>query len=70
MNKTSVYSSLLLLLCFNVTLISANEVRVYNWSDYIDYSVIDDFEASTGIEVIYDVFDSNEVLEGLSLIHI
>ena len=44
--------------------ISANEVRVYNWSDYIDYSVIDDFEVSTGIEVIYDVFDSNEVLEG------
>ena len=64
MSKTSVCSSLLLLLCFNATLISANEVRVYNWSDYIDYSVIDDFEASTGIEVIYDVFDSNEVLEG------
>ena len=42
----------------------AEEVRVYNWSDYIDQSVIDQFEESTGIEVIYDVFDSNEVLEG------
>ncbi len=64
MSKILVYSFLLSILCFNATVISANEVRVYNWSDYIDYSVIDDFETSTGIEVIYDVFDSNEVLEG------
>jgi putrescine transport system substrate-binding protein len=39
------------------------EVRIYNWSDYIDESVLEDFTKETGIEVIYDVFDSNEVLE-------
>lgn len=39
------------------------EVRVYNWSDYIDPSVLDDFTKKTGIKVIYDVFDSNELLE-------
>ena len=44
--------------------INAEEVRVYNWSDYIDQSVINQFEDETGIDVIYDVFDSNEVLEG------
>jgi putrescine transport system substrate-binding protein len=38
-------------------------VNVYNWSDYIDESVIADFTAETGIKVQYDVFDSNEVLE-------
>ncbi len=38
-------------------------LNVYNWSDYIDPDVIDDFTAETGIEVHYDVFDSNEVLE-------
>ena len=38
-------------------------VNVYNWSDYIDTSVIDDFQKETGIKVNYDVFDSNEVLE-------
>jgi putrescine transport system substrate-binding protein len=38
-------------------------VNVYNWSDYIDPSVLKDFEAQTGIKVNYDVFDSNEVLE-------
>ncbi|UIK06138.1 polyamine ABC transporter substrate-binding protein [Neorhizobium galegae] len=39
------------------------EVRVYNWSDYIDESILVDFTKETGIKVIYDVFDSNEMLE-------
>ncbi len=38
-------------------------LNVYNWSDYIDPTVIDDFQKETGISVKYDVFDSNEVLE-------
>ncbi len=41
----------------------AEEVRVYNWSDYIDESLLEQFTGKTGIKVIYDVFDSNEVLE-------
>ncbi|MPZ12295.1 MAG: spermidine/putrescine ABC transporter substrate-binding protein PotF, partial [Kiloniellaceae bacterium] len=40
-----------------------NVVHVYNWSDYIDESILADFEKETGIKVVYDVFDSNEVLE-------
>lgn len=39
------------------------EVRVFNWSDYIDESIIKDFTAETGIKVVYDVFDSNDILE-------
>jgi putrescine transport system substrate-binding protein len=38
-------------------------VNVYNWSDYIDESILKDFTSETGIKVVYDVFDSNEVLE-------
>jgi putrescine transport system substrate-binding protein len=38
-------------------------VNVYNWSDYIDDSVLQDFTDETGIRVVYDVFDSNEILE-------
>lgn len=45
------------------TAATAEEVRVYNWSDYIDESLLEKFEQETGIELIYDVFDSNEVLE-------
>ncbi len=41
----------------------AQEVRVYNWSDYIDEDLLTKFEEETGFELIYDVFDSNEVLE-------
>jgi len=38
-------------------------VNVYNWSDYIAEDTIAKFEAETGIKVVYDVFDSNEVVE-------
>ena len=38
-------------------------LNVYNWSDYIQPSVIADFEKEYGIHVNYDVYDSNEILE-------
>jgi putrescine transport system substrate-binding protein len=38
-------------------------VNIYNWSDYIDKTVLDDFTKETGIKVVYDVFDTNELLE-------
>ena len=38
-------------------------VHVYNWSDYIDEEILKEFTAETGIKVVYDVFDSNEILE-------
>jgi putrescine transport system substrate-binding protein len=38
-------------------------LNVYNWSDYVEESVIPGFEKEYGIKVNYDVFDSNEVLE-------
>ncbi|WP_436642755.1 polyamine ABC transporter substrate-binding protein [Microbaculum sp. FT89] len=38
-------------------------VHVYNWSDYIGEDVLDKFTEETGIKVVYDVFDSNDILE-------
>jgi putrescine transport system substrate-binding protein len=38
-------------------------VNVYNWSDYIDPAVLEDFEKETGVKVQYEVMDSNEMLE-------
>lgn len=38
-------------------------VNVYNWSDYIDEDILTEFTEETGIKVVYDVFDSNEILE-------
>src|SRR4051812_20755944 len=38
-------------------------VNVYNWSDYIDPTVLEEFTRQTGIKVKYDTFDSNDMLE-------
>jgi len=42
---------------------SKKEVYVYNWSDYIDFKILEDFTKETGIQVIYDTYDSNDLLE-------
>lgn len=38
-------------------------LNVYNWSDYIAEDTIPAFEKSSGVKVVYDVFDSNEMVE-------
>ncbi|MCC3247050.1 polyamine ABC transporter substrate-binding protein [Methylocystis sp. WRRC1] len=38
-------------------------VNIFNWSDYIDPGVLEDFTRETGVKVIYDTYDSNEMLE-------
>jgi putrescine transport system substrate-binding protein len=38
-------------------------VNIYNWTDYIDPSVLTEFTKETGIQVRYDMFDSLETLE-------
>lgn len=39
-----------------------NTITVYNWGDYIDPELLDQFEDETGIKVIYETFDSNEAM--------
>lgn len=41
----------------------SGKVNVYNWNDYIDPALLEEFTKETGIEVVYDTYDSNEVLE-------
>ena len=38
-------------------------LHIYNWDEYIAPDTVPQFERSTGIRVVYDVFDSNETLE-------
>src|SRR4051794_32296271 len=59
------------LVAFTLSLVAApggaevrkRSVNVYNWSDYVAPTVIDDFSKETGIAVRYDTFDSNDTLE-------
>jgi putrescine transport system substrate-binding protein len=48
-----------------LTSASAQErvVNVYNWSDYVDPKVLEDFTKETGIKVVYDTYDNNEIVE-------
>jgi putrescine transport system substrate-binding protein len=52
-----------LLSCTTVLAAEEKVVHVYNWSDYIDATILEDFAAETGIKVVYDTFDSNDTLE-------
>ena len=36
---------------------------IYNWADYIGRNTVAKFERRTGIDVIYDTYDSDETLE-------
>ncbi len=38
-------------------------LNIYNWSDYVAEDTVSRFETETGIRVVYDVYDSNEMLE-------
>lgn len=39
------------------------QLFLFNWGNYIDPELIKEFEAETGIQVIYETFDSNDAME-------
>ena len=41
---------------------SDQTVYVYNWGEYIDPETLDSFEKETGITVVYDEFETNEIM--------
>jgi spermidine/putrescine transport system substrate-binding protein len=41
---------------------SSDTLHVYTWSTYMDNSVLKDFTATTGIQVVADIYDSNETM--------
>mgnify|MGYP003096332356 FL=1 len=41
---------------------NSNSLVVYNWGEYIDPDILDQFEEETGISIIYDEFETNEIM--------
>ena len=41
---------------------SGDQVIVYNWGEYMDPTIIDLFEEETGIDVIYEEYETNEIM--------
>ena len=64
--KSAPVKAMLLILIASVLLFSgcskkdSNVLYIYNWSDYIDEKLVEEFTEKTGIKVISDYFDSNE----------
>ena len=63
--------SLVLLLCLCLGLMTIGcggksspngKVVVFNWGEYIDPDVLTMFQEETGIEVVYDEFETNEIM--------
>ncbi len=42
--------------------LAGTTINVYNWGDYIAEDTIENFTEATGIKVIYETFDSNEIM--------
>ena len=61
-----VITALALLACVFAACGKANnkngKVYVYNWGEYIDPETISMFEEETGIQVVYDEFETNEIM--------
>ncbi len=54
---------LLATLALSTAVAQERVVNVYNWSDYVDAAVLEAFTTETGIRVVYDTYDTNEILE-------
>ncbi|NEV60981.1 extracellular solute-binding protein [Thiorhodococcus minor] len=52
-----------LILGLSTAIQAAEEVHVYNWSDYFAEDTLASFQERTGIRPVLDVYDANEVLE-------
>ena len=61
------FVALLFLLCTGRALAAAAAatptLNIYNWADYIDPELLEEFEREYGIEVNYDVYDSSEMVD-------
>ena len=57
-------AGMLLGMLIGTSAVAAPQLHIYNWSDYIGEDTLAEFAEQTGIVPQYDVFDSNETLEG------
>ena len=60
MKKLALFALTLALLCAALPAGAQETISVYNWGDYIEPQVLELFEQETGIEVIYETFETNE----------
>jgi spermidine/putrescine transport system substrate-binding protein len=57
--KKLLISAVIFLFCFACNN-KNNELHIYNWTYYIPDSILNEFKAETGIDLVYDVYTTNE----------
>ena len=50
-------------LAFAASSANAEEIKVYNWAEYLGETTIEDFTKETGIDVVFDTYDSVETVD-------
>lgn len=58
------FAPMLLTLAVSGVAQATDTVKIYNWTDYIAPDTVANFTKETGIKAVYDVYDSNETLDG------
>ncbi len=58
----AVFALLVVVGFYNTRTVSSEQLRIYNWGEYMDPDVVKEFEEETGIEVAYDEFETNETM--------
>ncbi len=61
--RTRLLLASLALWCCAHTVLAASKLYIYNWSEYFAPNTLSQFEKETGTDVVYDVYDSNDMLE-------
>ncbi|MDK4681131.1 extracellular solute-binding protein [Kingella negevensis] len=46
---------------------ATNELNIYNWSNYVDESTVEDFKKANNLKLTYDLYENNETLEAKML---
>lgn len=63
MYSTAIASTLIVFaLLFSASSTDKQTLRVYNWGEYIDPDLIEQFEVLYDVNVIYDLYESNEAM--------
>jgi spermidine/putrescine transport system permease protein len=60
--SVAVFALLVVVGFYNTRTVSSDQLRIYNWGEYMDPDVVKEFEEETGIEVAYDEFETNETM--------
>lgn len=51
----------------NAEAAATDTLNIYNWSNYVDESTVEDFKKANNLKLTYDLYENNETLEAKML---